>query len=101
MAHFVGRLNAAFGRQDGNAVAKLISITNPNLIELGNFTNEVSVNNDIRRLVVNEQWAEIAVCHWRVAEQVAKYQDLQKAYVAQNHLLMYVVEKTSILNTIN
>lgn len=89
MADFPNKFNQCVKRQDGFALSQLVSITNPGLMDLGVYTNEAMVDKDIRRKIHcgGDQWSEVAVCHWKVAQQVVHFQNLQKAYKAQNELL--------------
>lgn len=90
MSDFASRLDQAAAMEDGIAVARLLSITDESLMALGDYTNEAMVDRTIRKPIRDRQWGEIAVCHWRVAQQVVKYQNPKQAYVAQNALLVYV-----------
>ncbi|CAN6624600.1 hypothetical protein TRVA0_010S00386 [Trichomonascus vanleenenianus] len=84
---FPGELNAAVKRQDGIAVARLLSITNVGIVQIAQSTNEASVNRDITSKFRDALWGDIAVAYWRVAVQVGSKQDLVGAYTAQNVLL--------------
>ncbi len=88
MVNLLKQLGEASRRQDGLAVAKLLSITRLDLENFANFTNEATVERDIKRYLNDETWASIAIAYWRVAVQVAKIQDLQSAYGAQKDLLV-------------
>lgn len=95
---FGANLAQAILREDGISASRLLSITNPQLIDLGNSKSEAEVANDVRRQSLGDNsskedlmlWTEIAVAHWRVAVQVAYTQNLQAAYTAQNSLLVAV-----------
>lgn len=99
------KLAKSIKREDGIAVSRLLSITDPQLVELGNSVSEAQVANDVRKeglgtfLTKDDLflWTEIAVAHWKVAVQVTYTQDLQAAYTTQNALLVAVnraAEKT-------
>lgn len=90
MSTFATQLNQSIRKKDGLAVSRLMSITNSELPELAMFSNDALVDKDIRNKINDPQWGEVAVCHWRVACQVAKYQNLHEAYTAQNALLRLV-----------
>lgn len=91
------KLAQAVTRGDGIAVSRLISITDPQLVDLPNVP-EAQVANDVRRGGIGNShskddillWQEIAVAHWKVAVQVTVVSDLQAAYTAQNALLVAV-----------
>lgn len=87
MSDFASKLNQAIVKKDGVFISKLLSITDSSLNALGEYTNEAMVDKTIRKKILDKQWGEVAVCHWKVAEQVVKYQNLKDAYVAQNALL--------------
>ena len=95
---FGTKLAQAIKREDGIIVSRLLSITDPQLVELGNSQVEAVVANEVRRGLggslslgdTGQLWVEIAVAHWRVAVQVTYTQNLQSAYMAQNALLVAI-----------
>lgn len=79
-ANYLGRLNASYKTKDGSSVVEHLSLDNPTLNKFATLRSEASVENDSGRSIDDQILREVAVMHWKVAEQLFKFEDYQKAF---------------------
>lgn len=87
MEQFIKDVNGTISRQDGVKLAKLLSITNGEIVSLAMATNSALVDRDVRSLISDPSWAEVAIQHWHVAFQLAIQHNISEAYSLQNTML--------------